>query len=195
MRTHESLIAYAKRGDENPMSLVQIAKRHNVSLQDAKKMTPCFGRTGDKHPMFGKHHKFETLEKISKNQKITFSNTSCGEIDLRNTLIEMFPDISITGNVGISKYNCDIQLKNESIIIEYFGDNWHMNPALYKANDLHFRTNIPAAQIWEKDKEKLEFLRKLGYDVIIVWASDWKKKKQHVLQEIKDVISSKKKND
>lgn len=32
-----------------------------------KEEAPCFGRTGDKHPMFGKHHTEEAKSKISKS--------------------------------------------------------------------------------------------------------------------------------
>jgi hypothetical protein len=33
----------------------------------------CFGRIGNKHPMFGKHHTAEAKKKISNSLKITHS--------------------------------------------------------------------------------------------------------------------------
>jgi HNH endonuclease/NUMOD3 motif len=35
------------------------------------KDAPCYGRSGDKHPMFGKHHTTEAKEKISKGLILT----------------------------------------------------------------------------------------------------------------------------
>jgi hypothetical protein len=43
-----------RAGDRNPQSLKSISKRFNCSLDEARKLTNCYGRVGKKHPMFGK---------------------------------------------------------------------------------------------------------------------------------------------
>lgn len=43
-----------RSGDNNSQSLDSISKRFNCSVDDAVKLTNCYGRTGEKHPMFGR---------------------------------------------------------------------------------------------------------------------------------------------
>ncbi len=57
------------QGDNNPMSLLSISKRNNCSLEEARKLTPCFNRIKEKHPMFKKNHTIDTKIKMSKNAK------------------------------------------------------------------------------------------------------------------------------
>jgi len=81
-------------GDANHMSLSSIAERHDVTREEASKMTPCYGRTGESHPMFGKHHTEEALRKIAENTPQTFYNVSQGEIELGDvSLSEIKPYI------------------------------------------------------------------------------------------------------
>ncbi len=58
-----------RTGDNNPQSLDSISKRFNCSLDDARKLTTCYNRLGDKHPMFGKHHTIESKQKIVENSE------------------------------------------------------------------------------------------------------------------------------
>jgi len=43
-----------RTGDRNFQSLKSLAKKFGCSEEDARKLTTCYGRTGDKHPMFGR---------------------------------------------------------------------------------------------------------------------------------------------
>ena len=179
-------------GDSNPMSLASISTRYNVSREKAKQLTPRFGMTGSLHPMFGKNHSEETITKIAANAKVTFSNTSVGEKELGNFVIENFSDVKIERNIGICRYNCDIVIEELKYVIEYFGDNWHMNPKFYKENDIHFRTKETGKSRQTKDETKIKQLNLLGYDVKIVWASEWQKERETVIEEIKNAINTKK---
>lgn len=163
----------AMEGQSNPMSLSSIAKRNNCSLDEAKKLTPCYGRVGIKHPMFGKNHSPEVLKKIAKNTPIVFSRTSKGEIEMAN-FIENSIASMILKNHQVGRYNCDVVIPDKKIIVEYFGDKWHMNPDFYSENDKHFRTSHTAKHWWDRDRIKVEYLKSLGYEVIIIWASKWK---------------------
>lgn len=74
-------------------------------------------------------------------------------------------------NVFIGNINVDILYNNK--IIEFFGDYWHCNPL--KFNDTYFNKHLkkPAIEIRNKDKTKIETLISKGYDVMIIWESDW----------------------
>jgi len=60
---------------------------------------------------------------------------------------------------------------NDNIIVEYFGDYWHGNPKLYKRNDL-IAHKVLAKDVWKRDKNREEILKKNGYNIIVVWSSD-----------------------
>lgn len=59
-------------------------------------------------------------------------------------------------------------------IIEFYGDHWHANPQKYKPTDLLQPQNKTAQEIWEKDAERISILKKHGYDIIIIWESDYR---------------------
>lgn len=71
------------------------------------------------------------------------------------------------------KFMVDFLLDNK--IIEFFGDYWHANPKNSPPDKVF---NMPggirtAQQIWEKDAIRLSAMKKAGYDIMIVWESDY----------------------
>jgi len=72
--------------------------------------------------------------------------------------------------------------------IEYHGDHYHGNPLIYKPDDyLRGRncTKIKAKEKWEDDNKKAEILKnKRGYDVLVIWDSDWKKNSNEILDKL-----------
>ncbi len=165
-------MSQAALGDLNSMSLVSIAKRHGVSKIEASKLTPCFGRVKEKHPMWGKNHTPEALEKISSSSHLRHpSKRSLAEIQILEWCKHRFK-CSIENNVGIGKWNVDICLKEKMLIIEFFGDFWHMHPDKFDEN-YNPITKMSAKEKRNADNHKFEQLRALGYDVILIWESDW----------------------
>jgi hypothetical protein len=80
-------------------------------------------------------------------------------------------------------YSYDIRYKNK--IIEYNGDLWHANPSKYKKTDI---PKIPknkktAEEIWNRDRLKNELVKNKGYDVLVIWESDYKNDKQKVIEK------------
>lgn len=175
-------------GQNNPMSLSSIMKRFNVDEDVAKTLTPCFGRCKEKHPMFGKHHSIEALEKIAAAWHLSEPSwRSSGEIELNEFCNSICKNVS--SNKKISRYNVDIIL-DDKLIIEYFGDFWHMNPKKFLENDINKVLKIPSKTIWDRDKRKIEYLKNLGYDVLIIWESSWKKDRSLQEKEIKDAYDN-----
>ena len=80
-------------------------------------------------------------------------------------------------------YVYDIIYKNK--IIEYNGDYWHASPKKYKETDIIKFPNksIPVNEIWIKDNEKIKFAESQGYEVLVVWESDFKQNKEQVIKE------------
>ena len=171
-------------GDNNPMSLASIATRYNVSIENARSLTPAFGRSGAKHPLFGKHHTLETRMKIAANSSKKRVNRSKAEDEIAEKLRSL--GISLSQNVGIKTFNVDILLDNK-MIVEYYGDLWHCNPAKYCGEDYVRMLKMKASNRWELDRKRLEILVDAGYNVIVIWEKDWNENPQ---QQIKRVIDA-----
>ena len=82
-------------------------------------------------------------------------------------------------------------------IIEFNGDVWHMNPKMYSATDIfpifekeHYRSGIgnTAADIWKYDEMKLNGYKQLGYDVKVVWESEYHENPEKIIQECIDFL-------
>jgi G:T-mismatch repair DNA endonuclease (very short patch repair protein) len=74
----------------------------------------------------------------------------------------------------IGRWNVDIQFQDKPLIIEYFGDFWHMNPLLFEANDINQYTQAKASDVWARDARKLDELSHKGFKVFVVWEKAWK---------------------
>jgi G:T-mismatch repair DNA endonuclease (very short patch repair protein) len=176
------------KGNNNPMSLLSISSRHDVEKEEARKLTPCYGRKGENHPMYGKQHSLESLAKISKNASRHFSQRSSAEREIYEELIAA--GYSVSRNVGVSRYNCDIVFDTMLFIVEYFGDFWHCNPEKWDAQQFNPRIKMTAEKRWALDGDKLAALESLGYKVLVVWESNWKQNSQGVIKEIVDASNS-----
>ncbi|MFA5953526.1 MAG: DUF559 domain-containing protein [Candidatus Pacearchaeota archaeon] len=118
--------------------------------------------SGEKHPMFGKHHSKETILKI-KNQRIKQIfplKDSKPEIKIQNFLKQL--NIEFITHKYIKEiehgYQCDILISNLNLIIEVDGNYWHKYPLGREIDNV--RTN----ELQEK-----------GFKVIRLWESDIKK--------------------
>lgn len=85
-------------------------------------------------------------------------------------------------------YKYDI-LINDFKLIEVNGDFWHANPKFYKDTDIigkHKWGYSRANQIWERDRQKIDFAIKKGYKIMIVWEdaiyNNWENLKKEILE-------------
>lgn len=59
-------------------------------------------------------------------------------------------------------------------VIECYGDYWHCNPIKFSENYFHKRIKKTANEIWNNDKNRIQLLKSLGYNIKIIWENDWK---------------------
>lgn len=122
---------------------------------------------------------WETGAIISNN----FScNRSDAEIDFYDKLNKVLSNISHESvKIGPRHWALpDIILKNDGVIIEFFGNYWHANPEFYDENDI-IHDGIKAIDIWQHDKERIDELEYLGYTVYIVWENDYKEDPESII--------------
>lgn len=85
-------------------------------------------------------------------------------------------------------YLYDITNLNKKKIIEFNGDMWHGNPAIYKGSQKQKITNVPYKDIWEKDRIKRETAERKGFEVLTIWESDFYKNQDDVVRKCKEFI-------
>lgn len=90
---------------------------------------------------------------------------------------------------GNKKFRVDAYLEN-NIIIEFYGDYFHGNPALYKAEDVNKLLNKTFGTLYKETLEREEILRGLGYKVIVVWEKDYLNNKNEILRNSMERILS-----
>lgn len=73
-------------------------------------------------------------------------------------------------------------------IIEFHGDYWHCNPKRYSSEFIHSHSGLTAKQIWEKDYLKIKTALDRGFQVKIVWWSDYEQNREKIIQECKEWI-------
>lgn len=69
-------------------------------------------------------------------------------------------------------------------LIEFNGDYWHANPLKYDSTFLVGRNRKRSAQqIWEADAAKIKLAEEAGYQVKVVWESEYRKDPERVIEE------------
>jgi G:T-mismatch repair DNA endonuclease (very short patch repair protein) len=83
----------------------------------------------------------------------------------------------------------DILIEDKKIVIEIFGDRWHMNPLTFAPDDVvHFYTgNDTAVNVWNKDRVRTAHIESFGFQLIVIWESEINKK----FEDIKIMLRNK----
>lgn len=72
-------------------------------------------------------------------------------------------------------------------IIEYNGDCYHANPSIYKEDDYphpYYKENGPSAlDTWKKDEIKINIAKEKGFDVLVIWDSEYRKDKNKTIEK------------
>lgn len=71
--------------------------------------------------------------------------------------------------------------------IEYYGDYWHANPNKFVATDI-IHSSYTAQEVWDKDERKIAYLKDKGYDVLVVWESEYINNEEYCIQKCKEFL-------
>lgn len=64
---------------------------------------------------------------------------------------------------------------NNNIIYEFNGDFWHGNPNIYNSVDINRVNGISYGELYKRTIEREKYLETLGYKIVSIWESDFKK--------------------
>lgn len=178
--------------------------RNRVITNSSKPRNESFGREQSKRvkEWYENNPEQRSLrsERMKKSWKdgeiephLTPINESNPERKLRSLLIDALPTMQVykktLKNVNGKWLYPDITI-NDRYIIEFFGRMWHADPRFYKDPEQIVHHSYTAKSIWRANAERIQTLEKLGFNVKIVWETDFKKNEMQVVNEIKEWISS-----
>lgn len=119
---------------------------------------------------------------------IKFGYNGIHQSQFANSIIDIlnqyFDDLDKEFN--IAKYSFD--LKRNQKLIEFNGDYWHMNPSKYQANDVNKTSKKIAQDIWDNDLAKINEARSCGYQVLVIWESEYRKDPIGIIQKCKEFL-------
>jgi len=107
------------------------------------------------------------FNKVYKNSKIGYISKAQREI------YELLKNDGFILEGQVSLMKIDIINYVKKIAIEYYGDYWHCNPKKWKKDEFNKSINMFAKEKWNNDNKRYWVLKKLGYDVHIIWEYDW----------------------
>jgi very-short-patch-repair endonuclease len=130
---------------------------------------------------------FSKLDKMHSSNKKGYSSLSqklFREIQ-QYTNIQEVRFAEHGGEIHIGQYKADFTDINQRKIIEFNGDRFHANPTIYESTDTPnpFNTNLTSQEIWKRDEARLNFLKKNGFDILVIWEKDYKLNPDKCLEE------------
>lgn len=86
----------------------------------------------------------------------------------------------------------DIYIPSKKIVIEIYGDRWHMNPRFYKETDIvrFFIGERTGKETWEYDKTRIDHIASFGINVLTIWEYDIKIKLDETIKKVLDFYDS-----
>jgi hypothetical protein len=75
----------------------------------------------------------------------------------------------------ISRYYVDGFDPETKTIYEFYGDFWHGNLSKYNSDDINNVIDDTFGSLYKKTLEREDYLKSLGYKIISIWESDYKK--------------------
>ncbi len=123
----------------------------------------------------GSHLTGSGCQKCANNQ---FSKMQIQWLELLSKLYNI--NIQHSLNIGEFKinntrYRADGYCKETNTIYEFHGDFWHGNPKIYLQNDINRCSKKTYEELYKNTLEKEQKIKDLGYNLVVMWESDWNK--------------------
>lgn len=95
-----------------------------------------------------------------------------------------FAELNNEFSCHLNKCCYDFVIEDSKKVIEFNGDKFHANPLLYKENDTPNPYNKETSkEIWKRDNDKNRKAEINGYDVLVVWESEYKNDKEGIINK------------
>lgn len=75
-------------------------------------------------------------------------------------------------------------------VIEFNGDFWHANPDKFPADKIMFK-GFTAEELWMRDAYRASIIEQLGYEILVIWESEFKADPESVISKCKHFLENK----
>jgi G:T-mismatch repair DNA endonuclease (very short patch repair protein) len=167
-------------GEGNPF----FGKKHSDKTKEQISKSRIGKATGEKNSMANPEHREKARQCVIewiKKTPIKYYNRSKKEKEIYSFLKTKFKKTK--HSFVVDKFICDIYIPELNLMIEYNGDYWHCNPKKYDKEYYHKIKNKTAGKIWEYDSNKIDLIKNYGYNLEIVWETDYEKNPK-IIEEI-----------
>lgn len=124
----------------------------------------------------------------STGRRSKIADKFCQEVQ---ALIPETPLTFGTKEFNISNKYYDLANCKTKKIVEFNGDFWHANPKKYSALDIIGirHKNVVASVIWEEDAKKIALAENEGYQVKVIWESEYRKNPDAVSRQVAEWLA------
>lgn len=157
-----------------------LKRSETFKKEQSERVTKWFSENPKQKEIRSEHMKRSwAAGKIKPN--INSINESEEEQELRDLCSEWFPDENVrktTLNINGSWFYPDIRI-GKNIIVEFYGDYWHANPKKYPINEVITypgNRSVYPKEVHDTDKKRIDILKTEGFEVLIIWQSEFKDK-------------------
>jgi G:T-mismatch repair DNA endonuclease (very short patch repair protein) len=190
---------YISRGYSEEDAEIKISE-----IQNRFSLKGCIDKYGeiDGNKIFQERQKrwIETLNSKTDEEKIEINRKKITGSSYSPISQKLFWDIyNLVGNdkTKFAEMKGEFHLLNENKLwfaydyvdtkrkkcIEFNGDFWHCNPKDFEPEQIHRIKGKKAADIWRIDEDKKNLIENLGYQVLTIWESEYKKNPKQTLEK------------
>ena len=112
---------------------------------------------------------------------ISYLNT----VSMINNIYIQHAENGVEYKIPNTNFKVDGYCEETNTVYEFHGDFWHGNPKIYKLDGVNTVTKKKYSDLYIKTLEREEYIRSLGYNLVIMWENDWKNHKK-ILKTIKN---------
>jgi len=186
-RERENWANYSKEGYK---SLVE--KNQNKIITDAtrEKMSKAATERGYNLPD-GFTHSDNTKRKLSKLTKKQWEDGIHTHSFQSKGQLELLDRLRVSGYTTEGEYLVDgrpFDIKIGNLLIEFNGTYWHLDPRYYSTD--YSDNNRNSIETWNRDLQKRNIAIENGYELIVVWQSDWESSEDNELKRVIKVIEN-----
>lgn len=110
--------------------------------------------------------------------KLTISNVSIEWLNFISIFNGIFIQHGKNGKefrIPTTRYRADGYCKESNTIYEFHGSFWHGDIRYYNKNDINYMTKTTFGHLYENTKKREEHIKKLGFNLVVIWEFDWYK--------------------
>ena len=116
---------------------------------------------------------------------------SSEEIEIKDYLKGLGKYTITTNEIKVENgYVAPDMIVNGHIVVEFYGDYYHADPAKYADDVFIKRKGMTAKEVRECDRIREDKIKDAGYKLIVIWQHEYRADKQNVLANLVDKIET-----